>query len=134
MEILILGGTEQKLYELVAPLAMNPAVIRQNNNYPFKTTAKYIWHVAIDSEEVVGFIPLKPLNDGYCIDNYYIKGDDKEVIDYLLESVIKDIADTCQLTALANKRHVNDFLAHNFKTFLELKNYNKMEYTGNSDD
>lgn len=134
MEIMILGGTEKKLYELVAPLVMNPAVIRQNNNYPFKTSAKYIWYLALDGNEVVGFIPLKPTNNGYCIDNYYIKGDDSETIVFLLKNVVKNSADSRILTAVVNKRHVKDFQENYFKTFLELKNYNKMEYTGSCDD
>ncbi len=134
MEILILGGTEQKLYELVAPLVMNPAIIRQNNNYPFKTLPKYIWHVAIEGDEVLGFIPLKPLNNGYCIDNYYIKGDDKEIIASLLRSVIGDISSKFQLTGIINKRHVPYFAENDFKTFLELKNYDKMEYLREHDD
>lgn len=134
MEILVLGGTEKKLYELVAPLVMNPAVIRQNNNYPFKTSSKYIWYLAMDGNEVVGFIPLKPTNNGYCIDNYYIKGDDKDTVEFLLKNLTKDLCNSFILTAVVNKRHVKDFLKNDFKTFLELKNYNKMEYTGSCDD
>ena len=128
MKILIFGGTDRKLYELVAPLVMNPSVIKQNNNYPFKTDVKYIWHVAIDGSEVLGFLPLKPLVNGYCIDNYYVKGDDKETLDSLLKSVVKEVSGSFALTALVNKRHVNDFRKNYFKTFLELKNYDKMEY------
>ena len=46
MEILCLKGTDKRMYELVAPLIMNPAIIRQNNNYPFKTTDHYLWYIA----------------------------------------------------------------------------------------
>ena len=31
-------GTEKRLYQLIAPLVMNPDVLSANNNYPFKTT------------------------------------------------------------------------------------------------
>ena len=134
MEIINLGGTDKKLYELVAPLVMNPAVIRQNNNYPFKTSGKYIWYLAIYEKQVVGFIPLKPIRNGYCIDNYYIKGDDKDTVDSLLKNIITDLSGSCALTAIVNKRHVNDFLENGFTTFLELKNYNKMEYIVKCDD
>ena len=134
MEIISLGGTEKKLYELVAPLVMNPAVIRQNNNYPFKTSNKYIWYLAIDGCDVVGFIPLKPINNGYCIDNYYIKGDDKYTAECLLKDIINDLCNSNALIAIVNKRHVNVFLDNGFKTFLELKNYNKMEYIGECND
>ena len=37
MDIVKLQGTDRKLYEFVCPLVMNPAILRQNNNYPFKT-------------------------------------------------------------------------------------------------
>ncbi|MBR2606995.1 MAG: hypothetical protein IKC70_03600 [Bacteroidaceae bacterium] len=130
MEIINLGGTDKRLYELVAPLVMNPAVIRQNNNYPFKTLSKYIWYLAIDNDGVVGFIPLKPAKNGYCIDNYYVKGDDKEIIGTLLDNIITDLCGSFVLTAVVHKRHVKDFIENGFITFLELKNYHKMEYTG----
>ena len=39
MEILQLDGLEPQLFNLIGPLAMNPKVLRANNNYPFKTTA-----------------------------------------------------------------------------------------------
>lgn len=31
MKIMTLQGTDKLLYELVAPLVMNPAILRQNN-------------------------------------------------------------------------------------------------------
>ena len=130
MEIINLGGTEKRLYELVAPLVMNPAIIRRNNNYPFKTSSKYIWYIAIDNDEVIGFIPLKPILNGYCIDNYYIKGDEKEIIETLLNNIITNLCSSFALTALVHKCHVKDFIENGFITFLELKNYNKMEYVG----
>lgn len=36
MNILKLQGLDGRLFDLVAPLVMNPAVLRQNNNYPSK--------------------------------------------------------------------------------------------------
>ena len=128
MEIINLGGTEKRLYELVAPLVMNPAIIRRNNNYPFKTSNKYIWYIAIDNNEVIGFFPLKPIVNGYCLDNYYIKGDDKEIIGTLLNNIITNLRSSYTLTAIVHKRHVKDFIENGFITFLELKNYNKMEH------
>ena len=53
MEILCLKGTDKRMYELVAPLIMNPAIIRQNNNYPFKTTDHYLWYIAKEWVETV---------------------------------------------------------------------------------
>ena len=33
-QIIELQGTEKRLYQLVAPLVMNPEVLKQNYNYP----------------------------------------------------------------------------------------------------
>jgi hypothetical protein len=46
MKIMTLQGTDKLLYELVAPLVMNPAILRQNNNYPFKTS-RFVWEKPI---------------------------------------------------------------------------------------
>lgn len=42
-----LHGTDKQLYKIVAPLVMDPEVLKMNNNYPFKTTDKFIWFIAI---------------------------------------------------------------------------------------
>ena len=47
MEVISLHGTEDRLYELVARLVMNPDIIRQNNNYPFKTTSAYMVYMYV---------------------------------------------------------------------------------------
>ena len=36
MEILQLDGLEPQLFNLIGPLAMNPKVLRANNNYPLQ--------------------------------------------------------------------------------------------------
>jgi hypothetical protein len=38
IQIVQLHGTDKKLYELVAPLVMSPEVLKQNYNYPFRTS------------------------------------------------------------------------------------------------
>ena len=58
-QIIELQGTEKRLYQLVAPLVMNPEVLKQNYNYPFRTSESFVWFVAVDGKEVVGFIPLE---------------------------------------------------------------------------
>ena len=131
MEILCLGGTDKRMYELVAPLIMNPAIIRQNNNYPFKTSNRHIWYIAINNGVADSFMPLKPNTSGYCIDNYYIRGDNAKTIDNLLKRITDDIEKFPVLTALVNKRHIEDFSRNGFVTWLELKNYNKMDYKSN---
>jgi N-acetylglutamate synthase-like GNAT family acetyltransferase len=85
MEIEILQGTEQRLYDLVAPLVMNPAVLRQNDNVAFKTTAKHAWVVALKEGTCVGFLPVQRKKRFGEVNNYYILGRDKEVFSRLLE-------------------------------------------------
>ena len=75
MNVIKLGGVDKKLYELVAPLVMNPAIIRQNNNYPFKTSRNHTWYIAVENELVAGFIPVKTGTATALIDNYYISGE-----------------------------------------------------------
>ena len=41
IQIVQLHGTDKKLYELVAPLVMSPEVLKQNYNYPFRTSEEY---------------------------------------------------------------------------------------------
>lgn len=53
MEIIRLEGTDRKLYEWVAPLVMNPAILRQNNNYPFKTSHRHVWYLAVEGLHVL---------------------------------------------------------------------------------
>ena len=56
MQILQLPGTDKALYELVAPLVMDPKVIRWNNNFPFRTSPRFEWFVAVDEGQVLGFV------------------------------------------------------------------------------
>ncbi len=128
MEILKFKGEDKRLYELVAPLVMNPAVIRSNNNYAFKTEKEYIWYLLAEDDKVEGFMPLKPTTTGYYIDNYYIGGDKAETIEKLLAAIIEELGKSNEITALVKKHHVNDFLEFGFISWLELKNYTKMDY------
>lgn len=122
-------GTDKKLYELICPLVMSPAVLRQNNNYPFKTGSRYIWYVAIEGEQVEGFMPVKRTSTDYhIIDNYYIKGDDESVLCRMLATVIADKARQGELWAVTHKRHVEQFVKNDFCSRIEWKNYHKMQY------
>ena len=61
MEILQLDGLEPQLFNLIGPLAMNPKVLRANNNYPFKTTERFQWYIAVEDNDVTGFVPYMQL-------------------------------------------------------------------------
>ena len=128
MNILKLGGLDCRLFELVAPLVMNPAVLRQNNNYPFKTTRKYVWYVAEDGGRVLGFMPVKMAETNYRVDNYYISGDDSSVMERLLDGVIRDFSFGLPLVTIVHERHVEGFSRKNFISCVEWKRYVKMRY------
>ena len=129
MNIVKLQGTDSALYELVGPLVMNPAVLRQNNNYPFKTGIRYVWYVAVDQDMVVGFLPVKKTTGGqYLIDNYYLRGDDAAVLERMLDLVKSDQIEPSELWVVAHKRHTDCFRQNGFRIRLEWKNYDKMQY------
>lgn len=131
MEIININGTDRKLYELVAPLVMNPAILRQNNNCPFKTSRCHRWFIALDNDgSVAGFLPVRNTNGRPYIDNYYIRGDREDTIKMLLDAAKDEPEYERSLTALVHKRHVAAFEKNAFRTFLEWKNYHKMDYNG----
>ena len=49
-EIMEFEGLDPALYQWVGPLVMNPAVLKQNYNFPFRTTQAFRWYVAIEKE------------------------------------------------------------------------------------
>ena len=59
IQIIQLQGTDKRLYELVAPLVMNPDILKQNYNYPFRTSEDFVWFVAVDTKKVIGCIPVE---------------------------------------------------------------------------
>lgn len=129
MEILQLNGLDKKLYELVAPLVMNPTILRQNNNYPFKTSFRYVWYIALEKDSVIGFMPLKSKENGFSIDNYYISGDSAETLEALLHKIQEDIEPGTTISALVHKRHSKTFDKCHFSLWSELTNYDKRDYT-----
>ncbi|MDR2130858.1 MAG: hypothetical protein LBP56_06815 [Odoribacteraceae bacterium] len=91
MKVEILQGTEKRLYELVAPLVMNPKVLRQNDNVAFKTTEKHVWIVAIDKKKCVGFLPVQQKKLFGEVNNYYIRGREKALFSHLLEQAERQV-------------------------------------------
>lgn len=91
MKIEILQGTEQRLYDLVVPLVMNPAVLRQNNNVAFKTTENYTWVVAVDNEVCTGFLPIQWKKRFAEVNNYHIHGRSKTLLTKLLRCAEKHV-------------------------------------------
>lgn len=120
------SGTEKKLYELVAPLVMNPRVLRQNRNYPFKTAKNFIWFVAVDEKEVKGFLPVEKRDLKAIINNYYVKGENMEWLQEMVEYAAGELIEDFQLVAIVQNPHKTAFEKSGFTVDLEWKNYVKM--------
>ena len=94
MQIIQLKGKDKHLYRLLAPLVMDPEVIRANNNYPFKTGEEYVWFIAIEDKEVLGFVPVEQKGRKKAvINNYYVKAEGterEELLSLLFPAVIAD--------------------------------------------
>lgn len=87
-------GKERQLYRLLAPMVMDPEVIRANNNYPFKTGEEYVWFIAVGNRKVAGFVPVERKGRKRAvINNYYVKGEGagrEEILSRLLSAVIAE--------------------------------------------
>jgi hypothetical protein len=84
MKIEKLNGTDKRLYQLIAPFAMNSAVIRQNGGVPITTSDKHIWYVAIDKKKVIGFLSL---NRSTIKNDYY---NNLKIFEHLLNNLLSD--------------------------------------------
>lgn len=96
MQIIQLKGKDKHLYRLLAPMVMDPEIIRANNNYPFKTGDEYVWFIALEDKEVVGFIPVEQKRGKKAlINNYYVKGEGterEEILSRLLPALVAEFA------------------------------------------
>lgn len=101
VQIVQLHGTDKRLYELVAPLVMNPEVLKQNYNYPFRTSEEHEWFIALDNKHVVGFMPVEHKQYECVINNYYIKERNVDTLKLLLEKVIEKQSEDSSLTAVS---------------------------------
>lgn len=100
-EIIQLGGTDEELYRRVAPLVMDPKVLKQNYNFPFRTSEHFSWLIALEGEQVVGFIPLEHRKSESVINNYYVKEKSQETLKLLIDRVIADFGNETPLTAIS---------------------------------
>lgn len=128
MDIEILSGTAPRLYELVAPLVMSRNVLRQNNNYPFKTSRHHLWFIALEEKIVMGFIPVEIKNDVAVINNYYIKEESNKTLSSLINSVLIHFKNESVIRSITHTRHKKIFLENHFFVTQEWKLYIKMEY------
>ena len=109
VQIIQLQGTDKRLYELVAPLVMNPEILKQNYNYPFRTSEDFVWFVAVDKKKVIGFIPVEEKKKEYVINNYYIEINNEDTLKLLLEKVISETNTSKELTSVTFMEHSSLF-------------------------
>ena len=121
-----LNGLDKRLYELVAPLIMNPVVLRKNRNYTFKTTRKYIWYVAVEDDAVVSFLPVEFRDNQAIINNYYVSGDKPGVLSELIAQAVREYDDNYNLVSVTLNEHIDAFKENGFGVRLEWKHYVKM--------
>ena len=109
VQIIQLQGTDKRLYELVAPLVMNPEILKQNYNYPFRTSEDFVWFVAVDKKKVIGFIPVEEKKKEYVINNYYIESNNEDTLKLLLEKVISETNTSKELSSVTFMEHSSLF-------------------------
>ena len=109
VQIIQLQGTDKRLYELVAPLVMNPEILKQNYNYPFRTSEDFVWFVAVEKKKVIGFIPVEEKKKEYVINNYYIESNNEDTLKLLLEKVISETNTSKELTSVTFMEHSSLF-------------------------
>lgn len=126
IQILKLNGTDKQLYKLVAPLVMDPEVLKMNNNYPYKTSDKFVWFVAMNGKKVVGFIPVEQRGNTAVINNYYIGKNQTEALTLLLSEVVAAFAGEKTLVAVVQTEHQEAFAKQEFSVEKAWKRYVKM--------
>ena len=128
IQVIQLKGKDKHLYQLLAPLVMDPDVIRANNNYPFKTSVHHKWLVATEKGVVKGFMPIDIKSTGACIDNYYVSGGNSLLLSALIDFAKKEFAGEQPLFAVSHTRDAETFKTNGFIVSKEWKLYIKMVY------
>lgn len=132
MKIECFKGDDEKLYQKVAHLVMDPKVLKENNNYPFKTSENYRWFVASVKRKVVGFMPVEYKN-GYMVLNNYVYGKEEQVLDALIKTVIQKYEEEemeMDMLAVVQRCDMDVFQRNDFGIVKEWKLYVKMEWKG----
>lgn len=127
MQTIELKGTEKYLYQLVAALVMDPVVLKQNYNYPFRTSEDFVWFIALDGKNVLGFIPVEHKKQKAVINNYYIKDNNQEVLRMLLEKVIAATGENMSLSSVSFTEDQKIFQELGFSVEKVWKRYVKMD-------
>lgn len=127
IQVIQLQGTDKRLYELVAPLVMNPEILKQNYNYPFRTSENFVWFVAINKRKVIGFIPVEEKKKECIINNYYIEGNNEDTLKLLLEKVVSETNVDKELISITFMEHCSLFKELGFSEEKVWTRYVKMK-------
>lgn len=128
MEIVKLNGEDSQLYTLVAHLVMNKDVLASNNSYPFKTSQEYVWFVACEEGDTVGFVPVQLKSRKATINNYYVADDDPAVFTGILQELVASLRKDHAIISVTQSKHVKIFQQCGFSTMFEWEKYVKMIY------
>jgi hypothetical protein len=127
MEIIRLNGKDQQLYYLVAHLVMDEKVLKYNLNYPYKTSSDYLWFIATNNGNTIGFMPVKLEKGKATINNYYIATDDSAVFLALLNEIVKTLTPDFEIESVTQMPHIPHFEKCGFSIVLRWKRYVKMK-------
>jgi hypothetical protein len=127
MDVIQLEGDDRQLFDLVAHLVMSEEVLRYNLNYPYKTSPKYRWFIAVEEGKVLGFIPVKRRGGTALVNNYYVGGDDGEVFSVLLKEIIGSLSPDFAIESITQMRHVPNFEQNGFSVIFLWRRYVKMK-------
>lgn len=129
IKVLQLSGTEDELYRLVGPLVMNPKVLRQNLNFPFRTTENFIWFLAEEEGQVLGFMPVERKRIEMVINNYYVQNKNREILSLLLKKVINVLGKQGDLASVTFVEDAELFAQFGFKEEKKWTRYLRMKRT-----
>ncbi|MPN49183.1 hypothetical protein SDC9_196798 [bioreactor metagenome] len=126
-------GEAPELYARVAPLAMSISCLRENNNYPYKTSGKHVWYIILCRDRTTAFMPVEEIGGGkYKIDNYYASATEgrERQLGRLVEEILSDYKGTGILFAVVQTRDLKVFASYGFTVSREWKRYVKMCFEG----
>ena len=126
MEIIKLEGEDRQLYGLVGHLVMNDGVLAYNLGYPFRTSPRHYWFVAVEKGETLGFVPVRRQQGAAKINNYWVADDDAAVFAALLKEVARTLSADYAIESVTQTKHIPFFEKAGFSVAFLWKRYAKM--------
>lgn len=127
MNIISLSGTDKRLYPLVGPLVMNPSVLRQNLNFPFRTSERFSWFVAVEGETAIAFLPVERKAGEWVINNYYVPKEHIELLIKLLKKALGTLKADRPVSVISFLKDEELFRQQGFKEEKRWTRYVKMK-------